>query len=93
MNSVLLRLLAAALAAVLTFEAPAPVRPGQPTEVPGLLMGMEMTQDIRACIRLGVQMELEDIDVERFGLTAEDVDVLYFEMLSSQELPWYMDRA
>ena len=93
MNSVLLRLLAAALAAVLTFEAPVPVRPGQPTEVPGLLMGMEMTQDIRACIRLGVQMELEDIDVERFGLTAEDVDVLYFEMLSSQELPWYMDRA
>lgn len=93
MNSVLLRLLAAALAAVLTFEAPAPVRPGLRSEAPGLLMRMELTQDIRECIRLGVQMELEDIDVERFGLTAEDVDVLYFEMLSSQELPWYMDRA
>ena len=65
MNSVLLRLLAAALAAVLTFEAPAPVRPGLRSEAPGLLMRMELTQDIRACIRLGVQMELGPIFCSR----------------------------
>lgn len=52
---------------------------------------MARTEDIRECISLGAGLELEQIDVDRFDVTAEEMDELYYDMLCTPELPWYME--
>lgn len=55
------------------------------------LSQMEQTEDIRECISLGTQLGLDQIDVDRFDVTVEEIDELYYGMLCTTELPWYME--
>lgn len=86
------KLLMVSLTFLLTFEAPVPVEEPVRTaeEEAVMLEQMEQTGDIRECISLGAALELERIDLDRFDVTAEELDALYYQMLGTRELPWYM---
>lgn len=93
MSWIWLRVLLASLTLMLTIEAPVPVEEPVRTaqEEAALVERMEATQDIRECISLGAELELDMIDLDRFDVTAEEMDALYYEMLGTRELPWYME--
>lgn len=88
-----LRTILCILTAIMTVGTPArePERPRMQPETFRMRAQMAQTEDVREYIRMGTMLELDTIDLERFELTPEEVDVLYGEMLNTQQLPWYVD--
>ena len=78
MSWIWLRVLLASLTLMLTIEAPVPVEEPVRTaqEEAALVERMEATQDIRECISLGAELELDMIDLDRFDVTAEEMEQL-----------------
>lgn len=95
MHAIWLRMLLLALTAALTFETPAPEKTPErtPRQEERMLQRMEQTEDIRECIRLGAELELELIDLRRFERMPEEMDELYQQLLGTRDLPWYMDLS
>ena len=95
MHAIWLRMLLLALTAALTLETPAPAKTPErtPRQEERMLQRMEQTEDIRECIRLGAELELELIDLRRFERMPEEMDELYQQLLGTRALPWYMDLS